>query len=142
MLNIDIMILQAMKDKQDGKVRTYRAIKSEIQAFKTAKNAGEYNEAAEIKILNKMIKQREDSFKQYIEAGRPELAAVENIELMYLQELVPEAPTEEDIEGWLEFNNYHTISKKEMGSVISAVKTEFPAADGKMVARIVKELVV
>ena len=37
-MNIDLMILQAMKDKQQGKVKTYRAIKSEIQTFKTAKN--------------------------------------------------------------------------------------------------------
>ena len=42
-MNIDLMILQAMKDKQQGKVKTYRAIKSEIQTFKTAKNAKPYD---------------------------------------------------------------------------------------------------
>ena len=53
MMNIDLMILQAMKDKQQGKVKTYRAIKSEIQTFKTAKNAKPYDEAAEITLLKK-----------------------------------------------------------------------------------------
>ena len=69
-MNIDLMILQAMKDKQQGKVKTYRAIKSEIQTFKTAKNAKPYDEAAEITLLKKMIKQREDSIQQYTDAGR------------------------------------------------------------------------
>lgn len=142
MMNIDLMILQAMKDKQQGKVKTYRAIKSEIQAFKTAKNAKPYDEIAEISLLKRMIKQREDSIQQYTDAGRKDLADLENIELIYLKELIPEEPTKEDILDWLEDNNYHHIEKKEMGSVIKDIKSNFPAADGKMVSEIVKALIV
>lgn len=142
MLNIDLMILQAMKDKQQGKVKTYRAIKAEIQAFKTAKGAKPYDEVAEISLLKKMIKQREDSFQQYTNAGRKDLADLENIELLYLKELLPDEPSKEDILDWLEDNNYHTIDKKEMGKVIKEVKAKFPAADGKMVSEIVKTLIV
>lgn len=115
MMNIDLMILQAMKDKQQGKVKTYRAIKSEIQAFKTAKNAKPYDEIAEISLLKRMIKQREDSIQQYTDAGRKDLADLENIELIYLKELIPEEPTKEDILDWLEDNNYHHIEKKGNG---------------------------
>lgn len=142
MLNIDLMILQAMKDKQQGKVKTYRAIKAEIQTFKTAKGAKPYDEVVEISLLKKMIKQREDSFQQYINAGRKDLADLENIELLYLKELLPNEPSKEDILDWLEDNNYHTINKKEMGKVIKEVRTKFPAADGKMVSEIVKTLII
>ena len=141
-MNIDLMILQAMKDKQQGKVKTYRAIKSEIQAFKTAKNAKPYDEIAEISLLKKMIKQREDSIQQYTNAGRNDLADLENIELIYLKELIPKEPTKEDILDWLEDNNYHHIEKKEMSSVIKEIKSNFPVADGKMVSEIVKTLII
>lgn len=121
-MNIDLMILQAMKDKQQGKVKTYRAIKSEIQTFKTAKNAKPYDEAAEITLLKKMIKQREDS-------------------IQYLKELIPEEPTKEDILDWLEDHSYTSIERKEMGKVIKEIKASLPAADGKMVFEIVKTLI-
>lgn len=141
MMNIDLMILQAMKDKQQGKVKTYRAIKSEIQTFKTAKNAKPYDEAAEITLLKKMIKQREDSIQQYTDAGRKDLADLENIELMYLKELIPEESTKEDILDWLEDHSYTSIERKEMGKVIKEIKASLPAADGKMVSEIVKTLI-
>lgn len=141
-MNIDLMILQAMKDKQEGKVRTYRAIKSEIQAFKTAKNAKIYDEVAEITLLKKMIKQREDSIQQYTNAGRKDLADSENIEILYFKELIPEEPTKEDILDWLEDKGFTKISRNEMGSTIKMVKSAFPAVDGKMVSEIVKSMIV
>ena len=141
-MNIDLMILQAMKDKQEGKVRTYRAIKSEIQAFKTAKNAKIYDEVAEITLLKRMIKQREDSIQQYTNAGRKDLADSENIEVLYLKELIPEEPTKEDILDWLEDIGFTKISRNEMGSTIKMVKSAFPAVDGKMVSEIVKSMIV
>lgn len=141
-MNIDLMILQAMKDKQEGKVRTYRAIKSEIQAFKTAKNAKIYDEVAEITLLKRMIKQREDSIQQYTNAGRKDLADSENIEVLYLKELIPEEPTKEDILDWLEDKGFTKISRNEMGSTIKMVKSAFPAVDGKMVSEIVKSMIV
>jgi uncharacterized protein YqeY len=142
MMNIDLMILQAMKDKQEGKVRTYRAIKSEIQAFKTAKNAKIYDEVAEITLLKRMIKQREDSIQQYTNAGRKDLADSENIEVLYLKELIPEEPTKEDILDWLEDKGFTKISRNEMGSTIKMVKSAFPAVNGKMVSEIVKSMIV
>ncbi len=141
-MNIDLMILQAMKDKQEGKVRTYRAIKSEIQAFKTAKNAKIYDEVAEITLLKRMIKQREDSIQQYTNAGRKDLADSENIEVLYLKELIPEEPTKEDILDWLEDKGFTKISRNEMGSTIKMVKSAFPAVNGKMVSEIVKSMIV
>jgi uncharacterized protein YqeY len=142
MINIDLMILQAMKDKQPVRVKTYRAIKSEIQAFKTAKNAKPYDEIAEITLLKKMRDQRVDSAIEYQSAGREDLSNIETEESIILDELIPVEPTTKDIEDWLENNNYHTISRKEMGAVIKEIKSKFPSANGKIVAEIVKKLVV
>lgn len=142
MINIDLMILQAMKDKQPVRVKTYRAIKSEIQAFKTAKNAKPYDEIAEITLLKKMRDQRVDSAIEYQSAGREDLSNIETEESIILNELIPVEPTTKDIEDWLENNNYHTISRKEMGAVIKEIKSKFPSANGKIVAEIVKKLVV
>lgn len=142
MINIDLMILQAMKDKQPARVKTYRAIKSEIQAFKTAKNAKPYDEIAEITLLKKMRDQRVDSAIEYQSAGREDLSNIETEESIILNELIPVEPTTKDIEDWLENNNYYTISKKEMGVVIKEIKSKFPSANGKIVAEIVKKLVV
>lgn len=136
------MIFQAMKDKQPARVKTYRAIKSEIQAFKTAKNAKPYDEIAEITLLKKMRDQRVDSAIEYQSAGREDLSNIETEESIILNELIPVEPTTKDIEDWLENNNYHTISKKEMGVVIKEIKSKFPSANGKIVAEIVKKLVV
>lgn len=136
------MILQAMKDKQPVRVKTYRAIKSEIQAFKTAKNAKPYDEIAEITLLKKMRDQRVDSAIEYQSAGREDLSNIETEESIILNELIPVEPTTKDIEDWLENNNYHTVSKKEMGAVIKEIKSKFPSANGKIVAEIVKKLVV
>ena len=94
-----------------------------------------------ITLLKKMIKQREDSIQQYTDAGRKDLADLENIELMYLKELIPEEPTKEDILDWLEDHSYTSIERKEMGKVIKEIKANLPAADGKMVSEIVKTLI-
>ena len=142
MINIDLMILQAMKNKQPVRVKTYRAIKSEIQALKTAKNAKPYDEIAEITLLKKMRDQRVDSAIEYQSAGREDLSNIETEESIILDELIPVEPTTKDIEDWLENNNYHTISKKEMGVVIKEIKSKFPSANGKIVTEIVKKLVV
>lgn len=69
------------------------------------------------------------------------VADLENIELMYLKELIPEEPTKEDILDWLEDHSYTSIERKEMGKVIKEIKASLPAADGKMVSEIVKTLI-
>ena len=68
-------------------------------------------------------------------------ADLENIELMYLKELIPEEPTKEDILDWLKDHSYTSIERKEMGKVIKEIKASLPAADGKMVSEIVKTLI-
>lgn len=159
MINIDNLIKQAMKSHNKEELLVYQAIKTEIINYKTAKNAKPYDEAAEISILKKMAKQREDSEKQYLEAGRRDLATKEHNESEVIKKLLPEPVTQSEImlvlwewansKGLLvQFNenpnNFSEprIPKKEMGNAIKHIKSKFPQADGKMISEIVKEYLV
>lgn len=159
MINIDELIKNGMKSHNKEELLVYQAIKTEIINYKTAKNAKPYDEAAEISILKKMVKQREDSEKQYLEAGRQDLATKEHNESEVLKKLLPEPVTQSDImlvlwewanpKGFLvQFNenpnNFSEprIPKKEMGNAIKYIKAKFPQADGKIISEIVKEYLV
>ena len=159
MINIDNLIKQAMKSHNKEELLVYQAIKTEIINYKTAKNAKPYDEAAEISILKKMVKQREDSEKQYLEAGRKNLAIQEYNESEIIKKLLPASVNKSDImlvlwewvntKGFLvQFNENPNdfselrIPKKEMGSAIKYIKAKFPQADGKIISEIVKEYLV
>lgn len=161
MINIDNLIKQAMKSHNKEELLVYQAIKTEIINYKTAKNAKPYDEAAEISILKKMAKQREDSEKQYLEAGRRDLATKEHNESEVIKKLLPEPVTQSDIYSFIQsdqeyFESFRDeyilengekvkgiqIPKKEMGNAIKHIKSKFPQADGKMISEIVKEYLV
>ena len=113
-------------------------LKSEFLVFKTAKNAKPLDDAAEISIIKKMIKQRQDAAKEYLEAGRLELADNELDEVEVLKVLLPAEITEEQIkEAVKEVANATVPIKKNMGVFMKAVKAKYPTADGKMVSQIV-----
>ena len=166
MINIDELIKQAMKSHNKEELLVYQAIKTEIINYKTAKNAKPYDEAAEISILKKMVKQREDSEKQYLEAGRKNLAIQEYNESEIIKKLLPEPVNElqicSELLSWAVKNKYLEadeykeeyyliditkatspfLPKKEMGTAIKHLKAEFPQADGKIISEIVKEYLV
>ena len=143
MLNekINAMIMSAMKDKENDKANVYRLIKNEFLKFTTAKNAKPLDDAVEITILQKMVKQREESISDYTKANRMDLVESEQKEVDILKELLPQAPTKADIMAYL--GSWYTdgIKQKEMGKVIKEVKEKFVGADGKMVADSVKEFI-
>lgn len=135
---IDKMIMEALKAGEKIKAGAYRMLKSEFLVFKTAKNAKPLDDAAEISIIKKMIKQRQDAAKEYLEAGRLELADNELDEVEVLKVLLPAEITEEQIkEAVKEVANTTVPIKKNMGVFMKAVKAKYPTADGKMVSQIV-----
>lgn len=136
--SIDKMIMEAVKAKESVKASVYRLIKNEFLKYSTAKNAKPLDEATEISILQKMVKQREESIEAYKKAGREDLIVAEIAEMNVIKELLPEVPTQAEIEDYLEFWYGRGIEKKEMGKVIKELKEKFVGADGKMVADIVK----
>lgn len=135
---IDKMIMEALKAGEKIKAGAFRMLKSEFLVFKTAKNAKPLDDAAEISIIKKMIKQRQDAAKEYLEAGRLELADNELDEVAVLKVLLPAEITEEQIkEAVKEVANATVPIKKNMGVFMKAVKAKYPTADGKMVSQIV-----
>ena len=147
MIEIDVLIKEALKGKQNVELKVYRNIKADITAFKTQKNAPAYNESAEV---SKM----EDAEKQYSQAGREDLASECREELEVLKKLLPKPVDPIDMRstlaGWcirnnfvnLEFAPKPEIPKKSMGAAIKMLKEEFPTADGKMISELVKACVI
>ena len=154
MIEIDNLIKDALKNKQTVELKVYRNLKADIMAFKTQKNAPEYNEASEISIIRKYATKMEDAEKQYSQAGREDLATECREELEVLKKLLPKPVEAQDINsilaGWCVRNNFVNteneskieIPKKSMGLVIKAMKEVFPTADGKIISEVVKQYVV
>lgn len=154
MINIDNLIKDSLKNKKTVELKVYRNIKADVIAFKTQKNAPEYNDAQELKIIQKYIKKMEDAEKQYSQASREDLASECREELEVLRKLLPEpvnaSEVYEELLYWAGKNNCINdeiaseiqIPKKEMGTVIKYLKTKFPTADGKMISDIVKENII
>ena len=154
MIQIDELIKDSLKNKKTVELKVYRNLKSDIMAFKTQKNAPEYNEASEISIIRKYATKMEDAEKQYSQAGREDLATECREELEVLKKLLPKPVEAQDINsilaGWCVKNNFVNteneskieIPKKSMGLAIKAMKEVFPTADGKIISEVVKQYVV
>lgn len=143
------MILQAMKEKDSVKTLVYREIKTKFKEFETAVNAKPLDSAAEVGILKKIYKTRQESIETYKAAGRSDLAQNEENELNVLSELLPKEPTAQEILDVMQifcsekYNlDYVAIQKKDMGNVIKFVKSRLPGVDGKTLSDIVKECLV
>lgn len=159
MININELIKNALKSKNQVELRAYRNLKSEFQLAATAKGAKPLDDARQIQILNKYLKTLEKSISDFSQAHRDDLVAEYMNESEVLKKLLPEPVTPSEImlilwewsdqKGFLvQFNenpnNFSEprIPKKEMGNAIKYLKSKFPQADGKMIADIVKEFVI
>jgi uncharacterized protein YqeY len=140
--NIDKMIMEAVKTKESVKASVYRLIKNEFLKHATAKNAKPLDDTTEITILQKMVKQREESIDAYKKGGREDLIVAELAEINVIKELLPEVPTKEDVVNYVNYWYQNGIEKKQMGIVIKELKEKFVGVDGKMIADVVKEKLV
>lgn len=143
MLNeqIDNLIKEAMLEKDALRTNVLRAIKAKFLEFKTAKNAKPLDEIAECSILNKMVKDREESARLYSTNGRDDLAEAELAEVNVLIEFLPRPVTEEELTNAIN-KVIITIEpiKKNMGLIIKEVKAKYPQADGKALAKLVQNV--
>ena len=142
MIDINNLIMCAMKAHDKVASETYKLLKAKILEFKTAKNAKEYNESEEINLINKMISDRKNTADIYIQNNRKDLADAELAQAKVLSDLLPVLPTKKDILVYL--NKYYPngIEKKSMGLVIKEVKGALIGADGKLVSECVKAIIV
>ncbi|HHH54515.1 MAG TPA: GatB/YqeY domain-containing protein [Bacteroidetes bacterium] len=133
----------AMKAKDQAKLRGIRAIKSAILLLKTDGSGKEIDEQAEIKMLQKLIKQRKDSLEIYDKQGREDLAQKEREEIEVITAYLPEQLSEEELEKRLRkiIEETGASSMKDMGRIMGMANKEFAGkADGKTISIIVKKL--
>lgn len=142
MLDVNNLIMCAMKAHDKVASETFKLLKAKILEFKTAKNAREYNDAEEIKLIQKMIQERTDAARIYLDNNRGDLADNEYAQAKVLDSLLPELPTKEDIEDYLKEYYPNGIEKKSMGIVIKEVKDALLGADGKLISECVKNILV
>jgi uncharacterized protein YqeY len=131
----------AMKEKNADKLSTLRMVKANLMNRQIDKG-GELTDEEVQKALQTLVKQRRDSIEQYEKAGRNDLAAKENAELMVIEGYLPKAASEDEINAAVEAAIAETgaSSMKEMGILMKATIANLDGknADGKMVSEAVK----
>ncbi|MEO5888802.1 MAG: GatB/YqeY domain-containing protein [Ferruginibacter sp.] len=135
---------EAMKAKNEGVLRSLRAIKAEIIKAKTEPGAGgEIDEATEQKFLQKMMKQRRDSLEIFEKQGRTDLADKEKEEMEVIEKFLPKQLSEAEIKDAVAGIIAETgaASPADMGKVMGVASKKLAGlADGKTISNIVKEL--
>ncbi len=132
---------EAMKAKNKAALRTIRSIKAAILLQKTDGSGIEINEEMEIKLIQKMAKQRQDSLDIFIKQGREDLAITEREELDVLKNYLPEQLSEEELKTIIAkiITNTGATSMKDMGKVMGMASKQLAGkADGKTISAIVK----
>ncbi len=139
---IDQEIKQAMLAKDQAKLRGLRAIKAAILLAKTEKGQSEeLTEEAEMKILQRLVKQRKESATIYKEQGREDLFTVEQEEIDVINQFLPQQLDSDAIVQVVARIIAETgaTSIKEMGKVMGLANKELAGkADGKLIGEIVK----
>jgi uncharacterized protein YqeY len=139
---IDQEIKQAMLAKDPARLRGLRAIKAALLLAKTEKGSSEeITEETELKILQRLIKQRKESADIYKQQGREDLSTVEEEEIEVISNFMPKQLDRAEIEAVISqiIKDSGANSVKEMGKVMGLANKELAGkADGKLIAEIVK----
>ncbi len=134
----------AMKAKDQIALQSIRAIKSELLLLNTKSGkADSFSDQEELKILQKLIKQRKESAKIFREQSRFDLAEPEDAQAKIIERFLPEQLDEKKIRKNIQDIIINTGSKgmKDMGKVMSLATSKMAGqADGKTISTIVKEI--
>ena len=137
-------MVAAMKAKETVRLASLRAIKAAIMLAKTAEGAtGEVDDAAVVKIIQKLVKQRKESAQQYTDAGRPELAENELAEAACMEVYLPKQLSEAEVEAKLAeiIAEVGASQPSDMGKVMGvATKRLAGLAEGRLISTLVKKL--
>jgi uncharacterized protein YqeY len=136
----------AMLAKDEAALRSLRAVKAAILLAKTSEGAGgELKEDDEIKLLQKLVKQRKDSLEIFQQQKRTDLAKKEEEEIAIIEKFLPKQLSVEEIkEAVLKIiSATGATSAADMGKVMGQASKQLAGkADGKTISTIVKELLV
>jgi uncharacterized protein YqeY len=139
---IDQEIKKAMLAKDQAQLRGLRAVKAALLLAKTEKGSAEdITEDAEVKIIQKLIKQRRESSDIYKTQGREDLAKIEDEEIEVISNFLPKQMEKAEVEAVIArlISESGSSSVKDMGKVMGLANKELAGkADGKLIAEIVK----
>lgn len=131
----------AMKAKDTEALAALRAVKSELLLASTSASAGALTEVDEIKILQKLVKQRKESASIFSEQKREDLAKPELEQAAIIEQFLPEQLSEEEVAKVVDAIIAQTgaSSMKDMGKVMGMINSKLGGkADGKTISGIVK----
>ena len=129
-----------MLDKDNFVRDTLRLFVAEVQRFEID-NKEEVDDAKAVQIINKMIKQRNDSISQFRDGGRDDLADKEQSEVDVLSKYKPEQLSEEDVSKLVDevLSELGEVDMSQMGRIIGAVMAKGDGIDGSLVSKLVKD---
>lgn len=141
--NIDQDIKSAMLSKDSSRLRGLRAIKAALLVAKTEKGAELVTEDTEIKVLQRLVKQRKESAEIYQTQNRQDLYQIELEELQVIEAYLPKQMDKDEIRTHITsvIKQTGASGMKDMGKVMGIVNKDLAGkADGKTISELVKEL--
>jgi uncharacterized protein len=147
-MSLETKVMDAMKDamrsKDEGALRGIRAIKAAIILAKTEKGStGEVNEEQEMKLLQKLVKQRKEAMEIFQKENRNDLAKKEADEIAVIEKFLPQQMSQDELRSELKKIIETTGAKtpQDMGKIMGVASKQFAGrADGKAISEIVREL--
>jgi uncharacterized protein YqeY len=139
--SIKAAMKDAMRAKEKERLATIRLIQAEFKRVEVDERI-ELDDDRVIAILDKMVKQRRDSVRQYLDANREDLAAVETAEIEVIQTFLPAPLTEDEISAMIDSVIAETgaESMRDMGKVVGMLKGPMQGrADMAVVSKQVKD---
>jgi len=134
---------EAMKAKDKVALESLRAIKSALLLAQTSGDNKELTEEDEIKLVQKLVKQRKESAELYTKQGREDLAEPELAQAKVLEQFLPEQLSEEELKSVISkiIAQVGATSMKDMGKVMGMASKQLAGkADGKAISTVVKQL--
>lgn len=137
-------IKTAMLAKEEVTLRSLRAIKAALLVAKTEKGAAaEITEEAEIKVLQRLVKQRKESADIYKAQNREDLYQIEADEISVIEKYLPQQLSDQELNTYIKalIEKLNITSVKEMGKVMGVANKELSGkADGKAISAAIKTL--
>ena len=140
---INDAIKTGMKEKDKVALDSLRAVKSQILLLKTEAKGAEVSAEQEIAILQRMIKQRKDSFEQFVAQGRNDLAEVEEAQMKVIEKYLPAQLSPEELEAEMKkiIAEAGAETMKDLGKVMGIASKAFAGkSDGKSISEMAKKL--
>lgn len=135
-------MVQAMKAKDGNRLSALRMMKAALQKYEVDTMKA-LNEAAEMQVMNTLMKQRREAAEMFRKGGREELAVKEEAEVSVIESYLPSMPSAEELQQAVDaaIRETSATSAKQMGAVMKAAQAKLAGkrVDGKALSELVKQ---